>query len=108
MGFHAGKQSEAKDRQDEKIDRLQSLFETQASTMAQQSVVMNTILKKMEDKGDSDKKMTASVSRKRVAEDSLQNSDTIIDFSPKSHAENLSAVIMCVVKRMVLLIINFP
>ena len=46
MGFLAGRQSEAKDRQDEKIDRLQSLFETQASTMAQQSVVMNTILKK--------------------------------------------------------------
>ena len=90
MGFLAGRQSEAKDRQDEKIDRLQSLFETQASTMAQQSVVMNTILKKMEDEGDSDKQMTASVSRKRVAEDSLQNSDTIIDFSPKSHAENLS------------------
>ena len=90
LGFLAGRQSEAKDRQDEKIDRLQSLFETQASMMAQQSVVMNTILKKMEDEGDSDKKMTASVSRKRVAEDSLQNSNTIIDFYPKSHAENLS------------------
>ena len=64
MGFLVGRQSEAKDRQDEKIDRLETLFETQASTMAQQSVVMNSILKKMEDEGDSDKKMTASVSRK--------------------------------------------
>ena len=45
-GYLAGRQSEAKDRQDEKIDRLETLFETQASTMAQQSVVMNTILKK--------------------------------------------------------------
>ena len=88
-------QTLAIERQDQKMEDMKTAMEKQASLAAQQTCMIKSLLSRMDDNIVKRKKTFGEIAKNKSLEDWEEDTGTVIDFSPKSHAENLSITQLC-------------